>query len=48
MKNIAIARGDEKFFSALREFNVNCHLKNTIDADVSIYRQLVLTLGKYL
>ena len=48
IRNIALAKGEEKFFSALREFNVNCHLKRTNDADVAIYRQLVTTLWKYL
>jgi len=38
IRNIALAKGEEKFFSALREFNVNCHLKRTNDADVAIYR----------
>ena len=48
MKNILAAKGEEAFFSALREFNVNCNLKKTVDADVNLYKYILSMVHKHL
>ncbi|KAL4474740.1 hypothetical protein ABPG74_001436 [Tetrahymena malaccensis] len=48
MKNIILAKGEDSFFSALREFNVNCNLKKTSDADLKIYHHIISVLSRYL